>query len=70
VLKLSIGCPSSSNDRKASCFSAVSPVCGWNQCVKCVTPRETAHSLIASATAGAISASSFFPRRMVAWSFW
>ena len=22
------------------------PVCGWNQCVKCVTPREIAHSLI------------------------
>ena len=30
----SIGDPSSSSWRNASCFSAVSPVCGWNQCVK------------------------------------
>jgi hypothetical protein len=51
ALKLSIGWFSSSKLRKASCFSAVSPVCGWNQCVKCVTPFSIAHSLMASATA-------------------
>ena len=27
---------------KESCFSAVVPVRGWNQCVKCVAPFETA----------------------------
>jgi hypothetical protein len=62
---VSIGCPSS-NDRKASCFSAVSPVCGWNQCVKCVAPRSSAHSRIACATRGATSRSSFFPWRTAA----
>jgi hypothetical protein len=36
---------------------------GWNQCVKCVTPREIAHSLMTCATVGAISPSSFFPWR-------
>ncbi len=64
-----MGSPFSSNVRKASCFSAVSPVCGWNQCVKCVTPREMAHSLMTCATTGAMSESSFFPRRMEAASF-
>src|SRR6185437_2955075 len=58
----SIGWPSS-NERNASCFSAVSPVCGWNQCVKCVAPRPIAHSLIAWATRGATSWSSFLPCR-------
>ena len=52
----SIGCRSSSNAKNASCFSAVSPVCGWNQCVKWVTPREIAHSLMTCATTGAIVA--------------
>ena len=56
----SIGWPSS-NERKASCFSAVSPVCGWNQCVKCVAPCVIAHSLMACATRGATSTSSFLP---------
>jgi hypothetical protein len=56
----------SSNERKASCFSAVSPVCGWNQWVKCVAPCEIAHSFITWATTGAISTSSFFPWRMEA----
>src|SRR6185312_17060712 len=60
----SMGWRSSSNDRNASCFSAVRPVCGWNQCVKCVTPREIAHSLITWATVGAMSWSSFFPWRI------
>ena len=35
---------------KLSCFSAVIPVIGWNQCVKWVTPFSTAHSFIALAT--------------------
>jgi hypothetical protein len=38
AVNVSIGCRSSSNERKASCFSAVRPVWGWNQWVKCVTP--------------------------------
>ncbi len=44
-----------------SCFSAVSPVSGWNQCVKCVAPRSVAHSFIASATASATPGSSSDP---------
>src|SRR5690625_4658719 len=39
---------------KESCFSAVYPVSGWNQCVKCVAPLSTAHSFMAIATASAI----------------
>jgi hypothetical protein len=70
ALKLSIGWFSSSKLRKASCFSAVRPVCGWNQCVKCVTPFSIAHSLMASATGAARSASSFLPRRRVACRRW
>src|ERR1051325_4481531 len=62
-VKDSIGESSLSSVRKASCFSAVSPVCGWNQCVKCVAPRLIAHSLMAFATAGATSVSSFLPWR-------
>ena len=58
-----------SSVRKASCFSAVSPVCGWNQWQKWVTPREIAHSFTAFATAGAISRSSFFPSRIASVSF-
>jgi len=42
---------------KASCFSAVRPVSGWNQCVKWVAPRSTAHSFMARATASAIDSS-------------
>jgi hypothetical protein len=64
--KASIAWPFSSNERKASCFSAVSPVCGWNQWVKCVAPRLVAHSLITCATAGAMAGSSFFPSRIEA----
>src|SRR5690242_15388612 len=59
----SIGVLFSSKLRNESCFSAVSPVCGWNQWQKCVTPREIAHSLMTCATVGAISMSSFFPSR-------
>ena len=36
---------------KASCFSAVTPVSGWNQWVKWVAPFSTAQSFMAAATA-------------------
>src|SRR5262245_41016191 len=44
-LKRSMGEPCSSKVRKASCFSAVSPVWGWNQWQKWVAPLASAHSL-------------------------
>ena len=40
---------------KLSCFSAVSPVMGWNQCVKCVAPCDTAQSRATEATESATS---------------
>ena len=46
---------------KLSCFSAVIPVRGWNQCVKCVAPFSTAQSFMASATALATDRSSLVP---------
>ena len=46
---------------KASCFSAVIPVIGWNQCVKCVAPFSMAQSFIALATMSAISLGNSFP---------
>ena len=54
-------CPEPSGEMKLSCFSAVTPVIGWNQCVKWVTPRSTAQSFIALATTEAISGSSGRP---------
>ena len=66
-LKRSMGRPSSSKVRKASCFSAVSPVCGWNQWQKCVAPLPSAHSLTACATSLAMAGSSLLPRRIVSW---
>src|SRR5687767_7866077 len=66
-LKRSMGRPSSSKVRKASCFSAVRPVWGWNQWQKCVAPFSSAHSLTAWATSLAIEGSSLLPRRMVSW---
>lgn len=45
---------------KDSCFSAVSPVIGWNQCEKCVAPFSIAQSFIAFATTSAISCDSSF----------
>ena len=45
-----ITCPSSVGQMKLSCFSAVMPVSGWNQCVKCVAPFSIAQSFIAFAT--------------------
>jgi hypothetical protein len=64
-LKRSMGWPSSSKVRNESCFSAVRPVCGWNQWQKWVAPFSRAHSLTAWATSFAIEASSLVPRRIV-----
>ncbi len=50
---------------KLSCFSAVTPVRGWNQWVKWVAPRATAQSFMAAATALATPMFSFSPRSMV-----
>src|SRR5690606_15158195 len=52
--------------KKLSCFSAVPPVSGWNQCVKCVAPLLMAHDFTAMATAPAVVASIFSPLIM-AW---
>src|SRR4029077_5376049 len=46
--------PPSVGTRNESCFSAVSPVIGWNQWVKWVAPRSMAHSLMVAATTSAI----------------
>jgi hypothetical protein len=53
--------PESSQLMNASCFSAVRPVMGKNQCVKCVAPRSIAHSFIACATVCATSGESRSP---------
>ena len=53
--------PSGAGVMKLSCFSAVIPVRGWNQCVKCVAPFSTAQSFMASATALATDRSSLVP---------
>ncbi len=66
-LKRSMGCPSSSKVRKASCFSAVRPVCGWNQWQKWLAPLPSAHSLMACATSLAMAGSRRVPRRIVSW---
>ena len=63
--KRSMGRPSSSKVRKASCFSAVRPVWGWNQWQKCVAPLPSAHSFTAWATSPAMAGSSRVPRRIV-----
>ena len=49
----------------ASCFSAVIPVIGWNQCVKCVAPFSIAQSFIAFATVSAIAGFNSVPNSMV-----
>ena len=51
---------------KLSCFSAVSPVIGWNQCVKCVAPCEVAHSRATDAMVSAVSFASGEPLLSVA----
>ena len=43
--------------KKASCFSAVLPVSGWNQWVKWVAPRSIPHCLRAWATSLAMEGS-------------
>ena len=60
---------SGAGERKPSCFSAVIPVSGWNQWVKCVAPFATAQAHMASATALATERSSFLPLRMVSFRF-
>ena len=50
---------------KLSCFSAVTPVRGWNQWVKWVAPCSTAQSRMAAATALATWVSSAAPSSMV-----
>lgn len=56
----------SSPEMKASCFSAVKPLSGWNQWVKWVAPREMAHLLIPSATSLASFPSSGVPSSILA----
>ena len=50
---------------KESCFSAVMPVMGWNQWVKCVTPFSMAQSFMALATTLATAMSRVLPSWMV-----
>ena len=50
---------------KLSCFSAVTPVIGWNQCVKWVAPFSIAQSFMALATILAASSFRRFPVWMV-----
>ena len=61
ILPLSLG------EIKLSCFSAVMPVIGWNQCVKCVAPFSIAQSFIAFATISAVSPSSRSPSFIERW---
>ena len=51
--------------KKASCFSAVTSVSGWNQWVKCVAPLEMAQSFMALATTSATLRSRSSPSWMV-----
>ena len=57
--------PSGEGEMKLSCFSAVTPVRGWNQWVKCVAPWATAQSFIAAATALATPIFNLSPWSMV-----
>ena len=57
--------PFSVGEMKLSCFSAVRPVIGWNQCVKWVAPSSSAHSFIVAATVFATSSSRWDPFWMV-----
>ena len=66
---LAIHLPSRLGSKNESCFSAVRPVRGWKTCVKCVAPRSSAHSFIASATASASEVSSASPCSRVFCSF-
>src|SRR3954468_19115932 len=62
-----IAVPAPVGAKKESCFSAVEPVSGWNQCVKWVAPFSIAHSFIAEATASARIGSSERPWSSVSW---
>ena len=53
--------PLPSCSTKASCFSAVPSVSGWNQCVQWVTPSSMAHFFMPAATASAVCRSSDAP---------
>ncbi len=53
--------PSPDGCRNESCFSAVTPVMGRNQCVKCVAPFSTAQSFMAVAMVSATDGSSGSP---------
>ena len=57
--------PLPSGFRKESCFSAVIPVIGWNQCEKWVAPLSIAQAFIACATALAIFSLRSSPLSMV-----
>ena len=57
--------PPGLGEMKLSCFSAVTPVRGWNQWVKWVAPRSTAQSFMAFATTFATFRSRCFPSLMV-----
>ena len=57
--------PSGEGEMKLSCFSAVMPVRGWNQWVKCVAPLDIAQSFIAPATALATPISRAAPSSIV-----
>ena len=59
--------PPSTGERKLSCFSAVMPVIGWNQCVKCVAPFSMAQSFMALATTVAAALSSRRPSFIERW---
>ena len=59
-----IAVPSPAGPKKESCFSAVAPVSGWNQCVKWLAPCSSAHSRMAEATVSARPASSGSPPAM------
>ena len=56
--------------KNESCFSAVEPVSGWNQWVKCVAPCSSAQSFMAAAIWSASEMSMASPRASVAWSCW
>ena len=53
--------PSPTGSIKLSCFSAVTPVMGWNQWVKWVAPFSRAHCFMASAISFAAESSSWVP---------
>ncbi len=57
--------PSGVGEMNESCFSAVTPVIGWNQWQKCVAPRSVAQSFMALARISANEASRGRPSRMV-----